>query len=98
MRARASHLASGLRHRRDLIRSCSLNAVSLICGAMKRDHGSRFGVTNPSIRRRSMAKPMAGAKWIAVAALALAAFQANADVVTISDDQWHAFDVDELTS
>ena len=45
-----------------------------------------------------MAKPMAGAKWIAVAALALAAFQANADVVTISDDQWHAFDVDELLS
>jgi hypothetical protein len=45
-----------------------------------------------------MAKPIQGAKWIAVLALALSAVQANADVVNITDDQWHAFDVDELVS
>ena len=45
-----------------------------------------------------MSRRMQHAGWIAAVALALTAVQANADVVTITDNQWHAFDVDELSA
>jgi len=39
-----------------------------------------------------------GAGALAALALALTAVNANAEVVTVNDTQWHAFDVDDLSS
>jgi hypothetical protein len=47
---------------------------------------------------RQTAARTRGAKWIAVLALALSTVAANADVSSLGDDQWHAFDVDDLST